>query len=188
MAADKYNDLPESEEQDFNVTAESETTVSDETAASETASSNGSSKVEAELADLKDKYLRLYSEFDNYKRRTSKERLELTKTANQEMVVALLPVVDDFERAQQSMQNAQDVAPVKEGVELIYNKLHHILQQKGLKPMQAIGADFDADVHEAITQIPAPDPSQKGKVLDEVEKGYYLHDKVVRFAKVVIGA
>ncbi|QNF33829.1 nucleotide exchange factor GrpE [Adhaeribacter swui] len=147
-----------------------------------------SSKAEAELNDLKDKYLRLYSEFDNYKRRTSKERLDLLKTANQEMMVALLPVLDDFDRARQAMETAQDVEGVKAGVDLIYNKLQSIMQQKGLKPMEAVGQTFDADLHEAITQIPAPDETQKGKVIDQVEKGYYLNDKVIRFAKVIIGA
>ena len=152
------------------------------------AGNSQASKSETEINDLKDKYLRLYSEFDNYKRRTSKERLDLLKTANQEMVVALLPVLDDFERARQAMETVQDVEGVKAGVELIYNKLHSIMQQKGLKPMEAVGQAFDADLHEAITQIPAPDETQKGKVIDQVEKGYYLNDKVIRFAKVIIGA
>jgi len=188
MSADNYN-LPEEEQQMPNA-AQDETSTLDEQGLPENGEpgQESASKLEEELTELKDKYLRLYSEFDNYKRRTSKERLDLLKTANQEMVVALLPVVDDFERARQSMQNAQDVASVKEGVELIYNKLFSLLQSKGLKPMEAKGATFDADVHEAITQIPAPDESLKGKVIDEVEKGYYLHDKVIRFAKVVIGA
>jgi len=189
MAEDIYNNLPEEEE--FNPFNETEDTTTEQGNPEENQtdfSEPQSSKAEAELADMKDKYLRLYSEFDNYKRRTSKERMDLLKTANQEMVVALLPVVDDFERARQSMQNAQDVAPVKEGVELIYNKLANILQQKGLRPMNTIGIPFDAETQEAITQIPAPDESMKGKVIDEVEKGYYLNEKVVRFAKVVIGA
>ncbi|CAA9228433.1 MAG: Heat shock protein GrpE [uncultured Adhaeribacter sp.] len=160
-----------------------------DTAPEEEQAVNGQgSKSEAEISELKDKYLRLYSEFDNYKRRTSKERLDLLKTANQEMVVALLPVLDDFERARQSMATAQDVEAVKAGVDLIYNKLAAIMQQKGLKPMEAVGQPFDADLHEAITQIPAPDEAQKGKVIDQVEKGYYLNDKVIRFAKVIIGA
>lgn len=160
-----------------------------DTAPEEEQPENGQgSKAEAEISELKDKYLRLYSEFDNYKRRTSKERLDLLKTANQEMVVALLPVLDDFERARQAMDTAQDVEAVKAGVELIYNKLASIMQQKGLKPMEAVGQSFDADLHEAITQVPAPDESQKGKIIDQVEKGYYLNDKVIRFAKVIIGA
>lgn len=188
MSADK-NNLPEEEQQENN-TLQSETSTIEEPGLPDhgEVAADPVAKLEEELSDMKDKYLRLYSEFDNYKRRTSKERLDLLKTANQEMVVALLPVIDDFERARQAMQGAQDVTSVKEGVELIYNKLYSILQQKGLKPMEAVGSAFDADVHEAITQIPAPDESQKGKVIDEVEKGYYLHDKVIRFAKVVIGA
>lgn len=188
MSADNYN-LPEEEQQMPNASVD-ETSTLEEQGLPEHGepAQDPATKLEEELTEMKDKYLRLYSEFDNYKRRTSKERLDLLKTANQEMVVALLPVVDDFERARQSMEQAQEVAPVKEGVELIYNKLVSLLQSKGLKPMEAKGTAFDADVHEAITQIPAPDESLKGKVIDEVEKGYYLHDKVIRFAKVVIGA
>ena len=188
MAEDTYNNLPEEEFNPFNETDDTTTEepVADENATTGTQAQ--SSKAEAELADMKDKYLRLYSEFDNFRRRTAKERNDLLKTANQEMVVALLPVVDDFERARQSMQNAQEVVSIKEGVDLIYNKLSNILQQKGLRPMTTIGTPFDAETQEAITQVPAPDESMKGKVMDEVEKGYYLNEKVVRFAKVVIGA
>ena len=151
------------------------------------ASAEGQSKAEAELNEMKDKYLRLYSEFENFRRRTSKERLDLLKTANQEMMAALLPVVDDLARAKQAMENATDVNAVKEGLDLVFNKLTNVLQQKGLKAMDATGQPFDAELHEAITQIPAGD-EMKGKVVDEVEKGYYLNDKVIRFAKVVIGA
>lgn len=145
-------------------------------------------KLRAELGEMKDKYLRLYSEFDNFRRRTAKERNELLKTANQELMTALLPVLDDLERARNAMDEAEDVAAVKKGVELVFHKIDNTLQQKGLKPMQAIGEPFDADLHEAITQVPAPEDDMKGKVIDEVEKGYFLHDKVIRFAKVVIGA
>ena len=145
------------------------------------------SKAEEELSEMKDKYLRLYSEFDNFRRRTSKERLDLIKTANEDMMAALLPVMDDLERAKMAMENATDVNAMKEGLELVFGKLTNVLQQKGLKPMQAKGQPFDADIHEAITQTPAGD-EMKGKVVDEIEKGYYLNDKVIRFAKVVIGA
>lgn len=141
----------------------------------------------AEFRAIEDKYLRLYAEFDNFRRRTAAERIELFKTANQEVLVALLPVLDDFERAMKSIQNAADVNAVKEGVELVSNKLRSILVQKGLKPMDAIGKEFDSEYHEAITKIPAPSEELKGKVVDEVEKGYFLNDKVIRFAKVVIG-
>jgi molecular chaperone GrpE len=141
----------------------------------------------AELKAVEDKYLRLYAEFDNFRRRTAAERLELFKTANQEVLVALLPVLDDFERAMKSMQNAGDVNAVKEGVDLVSTKLRSILIQKGLKPMECVGKEFDSEFHEAITKIPAPTEELKGKVVDEVEKGYFLNDKVVRYAKVVVG-
>ncbi|MEZ2339157.1 nucleotide exchange factor GrpE [Mucilaginibacter sp. RCC_168] len=145
-------------------------------------------KLKEELAQANDKYLRLYAEFDNFRRRTIKERAEARETEGKELLVALLPVLDDFERAQRSMENAVDVAPVKEGVTLIQNKLKNILGQKGLKEMTAIGEPFDADLHEAITNIPAPTDDLKGKVMDEMEKGYYLKDRVIRFAKVIVGA
>jgi len=143
--------------------------------------------LEDELAEMKDKYLRLYSDFENFKRRTSKERVEFFKTAGQEIITAMLPVLDDFERATKSMDTAKDVSAVKEGVTLVHHKLKNILTQKGLKEMEAQGKDFDADFHEAITNIPAPSPELKGKVVDAVEKGYFLCDKVIRYAKVVEG-
>jgi len=141
-----------------------------------------------ELSLANDKYLRLYAEFDNFRRRTIKEREEARKMEGKDLMAALLPVLDDFERALRSMENATDVAPVKEGVELIQNKLKNTLTQKGLKPMESIGNPFDVELHEAITNIPAPSEEWKGKVIDEMEKGYYLNDKVVRFAKVIVGA
>lgn len=141
----------------------------------------------AEFKAMEDKYLRLYAEFDNYKRRTNAERIELFKTANQEVLVALLPVLDDFDRALRSMQTASEITAVKEGVELVNNKLNSILQQKGLKAMESKGLPFDSDFHEAITNIPAPSDDLKGKVIDEVERGYFLNEKVIRFAKVVVG-
>lgn len=140
-----------------------------------------------ELADLKDKYLRLAAEFENYKRRTTKERADLFKTANQELMVALLPVLDDFDRARQHTQGTQDALAMQNALDITYNKLNKTLQQKGLAPMNAQGGDFDADLHEAITQIPAPSDELRGKVVDEIEKGYYLGDKVIRHAKVVLG-
>lgn len=145
-------------------------------------------KLKAEVADWQNKHLRLYAEFDNFKRRTSKERLELLQIAGKDVIVDLLPVLDDFERAQKSMETATDIESVKEGIKLVHHKLKNILVQKGLKEMESIGKDFDADVHEGITNIPAPSAELKGKVLDELEKGYYLNDKVIRFAKVIIGA
>lgn len=141
----------------------------------------------AELKAMEDKYLRLYAEFDNYKRRTNAERIELFKTANQEVLISLLPVLDDFGRALKAMQTATEVAPVKEGVELVNNKLTSILTAKGLKVMESVGQVFDSEFHEAITNIPASSDDMKGKIIDEVERGYFLNEKVIRFAKVVVG-
>jgi molecular chaperone GrpE len=144
-------------------------------------------KLKAELKEANDKYLRLYAEFDNFRRRTTKERQEQLLTAGKDVIISMLPVLDDFERALKAMETATDVIPVKEGVALVQNKLKHILTAKGLKEMNTKGEPFDAEVHEAITNIPAGD-AQKGKVVDELEKGYFLNDKVIRFAKVVVGA
>ncbi|WP_224746397.1 nucleotide exchange factor GrpE [Mucilaginibacter glaciei] len=145
-------------------------------------------KHKEELTQANDKFLRLYAEFDNFRRRTIKEREDARKTEGKDVIVALLPVLDDFERAIRSMENATDIVAVKEGVALIQNKMKNILAQKGLKEMQSIGTPFDADLHEAITNIPAPTDDLKGKVIDEMEKGYELNEKVIRFAKVIVGA
>lgn len=145
-------------------------------------------KLKQEVAELNDKYLRLFAEFDNFKRRTQKERIELLQTAGKDVVVSLLPVLDDFERAIKSTENTAEVAPVREGIVLVQNKLKSILGQKGLKEIESINTEFNTDLHEAITQIPSPTEEQKGKVIDELEKGYTLNDKVIRFAKVVVGA
>ncbi|MCZ4244423.1 nucleotide exchange factor GrpE [Pedobacter punctiformis] len=145
-------------------------------------------KLQAEVQQLNDKYLRLYAEFDNYKRRTQKERVELLQTAGKDVIVSLLTVLDDFDRALKAMETAADIEPVKEGVLLVHNKLKNILAQKGLKDVESISKEFDTDFHEAITNIPAPTADLKGKVIDEVEKGYTLNDNVIRFAKVVVGA
>lgn len=145
-------------------------------------------KLQAEVQQLNDKYLRLYAEFDNYKRRTQKERVELLQTAGKDVIVSLLPVLDDFDRALKAMETAADVAPVKEGILLVSTKLKNTLAQKGLKDVESISQPFNTDFHEAITNIPAPSDDLKGKVIDEVEKGYTLNDNVIRFAKVVVGA
>jgi molecular chaperone GrpE len=145
-------------------------------------------KLQAEVQQLNDKYLRLYAEFDNYKRRTQKERVELLQTAGKDVIVSLLPVLDDFDRALKAMETAADVAPVKEGILLVSTKLKNTLAQKGLKDVESISQPFNTDFHEAITNIPAPTEELKGKVIDEVEKGYTLNDNVIRFAKVVVGA
>ena len=134
----------------------------------------------------RDKYLRLYSEFENFRRRTTKERLEWMQNASKDLMVELLPIVDDMERALKAMQKSGDSAAV-EGMELIFKKLYGTLEKKGLKPMNAQGEVFDPEIHEAVTQFDAPTEDMKGKVIDELEKGYFLNDKVIRFAKVVVG-
>lgn len=138
--------------------------------------------------ELNDKYLRLFSEFDNFRKRTIKEKIELSKTASEDVVTSLLTVLDDFERAIQTFAISEETKVQFEGIQLIYSKLKKILQQKGLEEIQAKEADFDTDFHEALTNIPAPDESLKGKVVDVVEKGYSLNGKIIRFAKVVVGS
>lgn len=141
---------------------------------------------EKKIADLNDKYLRLYSEFDNYRKRSMKEKADIIRTAGEEIFKALLPVLDDMDRAIKANEKVEDSAVIKEGFHLIHNKMKNTVQQKGLSTFDCIGAVFDSDTMEAITHIPAVDESQKGKVVDEVEKGYKLGDKVIRFAKVIV--
>ena len=145
-------------------------------------------KLQQENAALNDKYIRLFAEFDNYKRRTQKERVELLQTAGKDVIVSLLTVLDDFDRANKAMETATDINPIKEGIALVHSKLKSLLAQKGLKEIESIHTVFDTDNHEAITNIPAPSEDLKGKVVDELEKGYTLNDKVIRFAKVVVGS
>ena len=144
-------------------------------------------KLQEEAAEWKDKYLRLVAEFDNFRKRNARERLELTQTAGKDIMASLLDVVDDCERAQKQIETSDDVTAVREGVLLVFNKLRNTLQSKGLKQMNSVGQEFNPDLHEAITEIPAPSKEAKGKVIDEVQKGYYLNDKIIRFAKVVVG-
>jgi len=157
-----------------------------EGAADNSVNGNETDKLSAELQEQKDKYLRLFAEFDNYKRRTSRERIELIQTAGKDIIQSLLDVIDDADRAEKQIQVSDDINQVKEGTQLIFNKLRNILQQKGLTPMESIDHDFDVEKHEAITEIEAGG-DKKGKVVDEVVKGYYLNDKLIRFAKVVVG-
>jgi molecular chaperone GrpE len=139
------------------------------------------------VKEEKDKHLRLFAEFENYKKRTSKERIELYKTANQEVITALIPILDDFSRANQQMEK-ENGSVDQEGINLIYNKFHEVLKNNGLKPTQAkIGDEFDAELHEAITQIPSPSEDEKGKIIDIVEIGYQLGDRIIRYPKVVVG-
>lgn len=150
--------------------------------------SDKTEKLEDELAALNDRYLRLYSEYDNYRKRTMRERAELLKTASSDVVTSLLPVLDDFERALKSLPEGDPAyVALRDGVILIYNKLSGTLNQLGLEPMQTMGVAFDTDFHEAVTNIPSPTPEAKGMILDEIQKGYMLNGKVIRFAKVVVG-
>ena len=144
-------------------------------------------KLQNELDSLKDKYLRLSAEFDNYRKRTMKEKAELILNGGEKCISSILPIVDDFERALKNMETAEDVAAVKEGVELIYNKFMTVLGQNGVKPIETKEQPLNTDYHEAIAVIPAPSEEQKGKILDCVQTGYTLNDKVIRHAKVVVG-
>ncbi|HEV8507915.1 MAG TPA: nucleotide exchange factor GrpE [Chitinophagaceae bacterium] len=144
-------------------------------------------KLKSELEDQKDKFIRKVAEFDNFKRRTAKEREEMRQTAGREVITDLLDVLDDCDRAQKQIDQSEDNKQIKEGVLLVFNKLRNLLSAKGLKPMQTIHEQFNPDLHEAITEIPAPTNDLKGKILDEIVKGYYLNDKIIRHAKVVVG-
>lgn len=140
-----------------------------------------------DLNESKDKYLRLYAEFENFKKRTVKEKLELMKNAAQDTISNLLPVLDDFDRAKQSAEDDDSKESFSDGVTLVYNKLHSSLSNLGVTPMESTGEVFDPELHEAVTEIPVPDESMKGKIVDTVLTGYYLNDKIIRYAKVVVG-
>lgn len=148
---------------------------------------NELSVLKAELAEQKDKFIRLYADFDNFKRRSAKERVEFMQTAGRDVIQSLLEVMDDCDRAEKQLQNSEDLTQIREGVMLVFNKLRNTLSSKGLKEMKSIGEEFNVDLHEAITEIPVPDENMKGKVIDEVEKGYTLNEKIIRFSKVVVG-
>jgi len=142
---------------------------------------------EEKHAELNSRFLLLHADFDNYRKRTYKERIELTATANKDVLLSLIPVMDNFERAIVTNEKLEDIEAMKEGFQLIYNMFKNILDSKGLKAMESKGVNFNSDLHEAIANIPAPDKKMVGKVIEDVEKGYYLNDKVIRFAKVVVG-
>jgi molecular chaperone GrpE len=139
------------------------------------------------IIELNDKYLRLSAEFDNYRKRTLKEKMDLVKSGGETVLLKILPVVDNLERAMSSIRETTEIDAVKQGIELIYNNFSEFLKQNGVTPIDCLNQDFNSDVQEAITKIPVTDPGQKGKVVDVIEKGYYLHDKVIRYAKVVVG-
>lgn len=179
----KYDNSGEDISQDQTSVNEMDGNPETETPASE---ENEVTKLTNELDAQKDKYLRLVAEFDNFKRRNAKERMELIQTASKDVITSLLDVLDDCDRAEKQM-DSDDPEQIKGGVQLVFNKLRTSLQSKGLKPMDSIDTEFDVHKHEAIAEVPVQDESKKGKVIDEIVKGYYLNDKLIRFAKVIVG-
>lgn len=177
----------EDQEEGKDITQEKNTVDQNDSGKEETTEVVQEPTLEDKFNELNDKYLRLYSDFDNFRKRTTKEKADLISNANAGVLKDLLTVLDDFERAIQSNENTEDVNGLKEGFQLIYNKFNGILASKGLKPMDSKGTPFDLDLHEAITNVPVEREEEKGKVIDVVEKGYYLHEKVIRYAKVVVG-
>lgn len=171
---------------DLNINADSEIPGSVKLSNQEESEISLIEKLESEIKEQKDKYIRLTAEFDNFRKRTARERLELEQVAARNTILSLLDVLDDAERAEAQMKKTDDIQIVRDGSALVFQKLNSVLQQKGLKPLESIGQDFDVEKHEAISEIPAG-TEMKGKVVDEVMKGYFLNDKLIRFAKVVVG-
>ncbi|MFW5831545.1 MAG: nucleotide exchange factor GrpE [Prolixibacteraceae bacterium] len=179
--AETKNDNPP-EEQETEMKAEQNEEVSEKESEAEKIE-----QLEIKLSELSDKHLRLQAEFDNFRRRTLKEKADLIKSGGESVIITLLPIIDDFERALESLKVVPDNDAGKQGTMLIYTKFKDFLKQNNVKEIEALNKDFDVDLHEAVTKIPAPDKKQKGKVVDVIQKGYMLNDKVIRFAKVVIG-
>ena len=183
-SGEEAQNIPEGEQKDTG----SDEKVTDREAVAEDPEKEEEVDLNAEIKKEKDNFLRLFAEFENYKKRTSRERLELFSTANRELMTALLPVLDDFERGLNEIEKASD-GPLLEGMKLIYNKFKSTLTQKGLKEVEVEPGDvFDAEIHEAISQVPAPEKRLKGKIIDIVEKGYKLGDSIIRYPKVVMGS
>jgi len=183
----KHPDGDNKDESEDNVTTGKETGEKEEEVRKSDSGDKPEESPVEKLAEMQDKYLRLSAEFDNYRRRTLREKMELTKTAGESMLINLLPVMDDFERAMKVMEDATDCKAMKEGIDLIYNKFREFLKQNGVKEIESDNCDFDTDLHDAVTKIPAPDKKLRGKVVDTIQKGYYLNEKVMRHSKVVIG-
>jgi molecular chaperone GrpE len=190
---DICNNMKTMEEKDIDmneptIPAQNEAENTPETAPEEAAAPISElDQMKEDLADQKDKYLRLMAEFENFRRRTAKERLDLIQTAGKEVIVAMLEVMDDCDRAEKQLNSSDDLALQKEGIQLVFNKVRSTLQSKGVTAMESLHKDFNVELHEAITEIPVTDNKQKGKVVDEITKGYLLNDKIIRFAKVVVG-
>jgi len=174
--------LPENSEMNINADAD----VPGNTHLSNPGAEDAMEKLQAELEEQKDKYLRLFAEFDNFKRRNAKERLEMIQTAGKDVIISMLEVLDDCDRAEKQLHDSDETEANKAGIMLVFNKLRNTLHARGLRAMESINTVFDVEKHEAITEVPAED-EQKGRVMDEIEKGYYLNDKIIRFAKVVVG-
>lgn len=175
----------ETENQDFNINAD-ENINGNQHLNEPVAEESETESLKEQIAQLNDKYLRQAAEFDNFRRRTAKERVELIQTASKDLIKDLLDVLDDSDRAQDQLAKTDDLTQIKEGVQLVFNKFRNLLTAKGLKPMEAVGTEFDADLHDAVTEIDAGE-EMKGKVVAEVQKGYYLNEKIIRHAKVVVG-
>lgn len=179
----------EQEEQASSESAENQESTNEENHEfGEAESENPLDQLQRQLEEEKNKYLRLYAEFENFRRRNAKERIELIGSASSELMTELLPLLDDFERAIDSNQKSEDLEAVKQGFELLHQKMTRVLSAKGLKAIESKGETFDAEVHEAIAQVPVDDKKQKGQIIDVVEKGYSLNDKVIRHPKVVVGS
>lgn len=191
-AATENEDATASEEGSINEAGDAKSSGDDSNEPSDDTSSDEAaselSKLQAELADEKNKYLRLYAEFENFRRRSAKERLELISSASADLMKEMLPVLDDFQRAIDSNKNIDDIEAVKHGFELLHQKMTKIMASKGLKPIEAKGTAFDAEMHEAIAQVPVDAAEEKGIIIDEVEKGYTLNEKIIRHPKVVVGS
>ena len=185
--SDVEEGFEDAEDEDASMEAEIE--ITDKEAESEPTLEQKMAQAEAETAQWKDKFMRLAAEFENYKRRTSRERVDLIKTAGKDVIVNMLPVLDDFDRAFKASEKVTDETAKEalKGFELIFNKFKTTLEQKGLEVMKCEGEEFDPEYHEALTEIPAPTPDLQGKIIDVLEKGYYLNDKIIRYAKVVVG-
>ncbi len=144
-------------------------------------------QLKLDVEEQKQKFIRLYAEFDNFKRRNAKERVELIQTAGRDVIQSMLEVMDDCDRAEKQLQTSEDLQQIRQGIQLVFAKLRNTMQAKGVKEMKSIGEEFNPDIHEAITEIPVNDPAMVGKVVDEVEKGYTLNEKIIRYSKVVVG-
>ena len=184
---DSQNDSQTTNSEDNAIDSDKKSEQTEENVENPENSEKSEEDFEAKYNELSDRYLRLMAEFDNYRKRTLKEKMELTKTGGEDVLKGILPVVDNMERAIKSLETAKDMDAVKEGIDLIYKKFQEFLTSKGLKEIEAIGLELDTDVHEAVTKFPAPSEEMKGKIIDVIEKGYTLDGKVVRYAKVVVG-